>query len=452
MRIGRAAAGSLVIVALLALAIDPWPSAAAAPETSAPATGALLGAWVMQRNTATHYDSVVAFEELIGRRLAISHHYRAWDNRFWGEEALDVAAGRIPLITWGDWGSTPARDIAAGMHDGLITEKADAIEALGGAVLLRWAPEMASGQYGNADDYIAAWRRIHDLFDARGASNVEWVWCPTAWSFRNATAPAYYPGDAYVDWVCADGYNWYPHGEWKSFDEIFRWFYEWGSQRGKPLMIAEIGLMEDAARSDRKAAWIRDLVPELKARPNLKALVYFHARSPKGYEFWADTSTGSLAAFRGIAGDAYFTPSGSPQPLPTSSLPVPLPSPTSPPSRSCTINGTIGNDVLDGTAGRDVICAGAGDDVVRSVGGDDVIYGDAGNDTINAGGGADLVYAGDGSDTVYGIHQDDVEYGEAGDDFLGGGDGNDTQDGGAGTDRCDQGLGSGLQTSCERLV
>jgi hypothetical protein len=448
----------MVLVVLVALGGDPFSMAASASGSTAPTEGALFGAWVKQRNTDTHYESVVAFEQLIGRKLAISHHYRSWDNNYWGEEALDVAAGRYPLVTWGDWGKTPARDIAAGRHDGLIRGKADAIRALGGTVMVRWAPEMAGGSYGTASEYISAWRHIHGIFRDRGATNVEWVWCPTAFSFRNGTAPAFYPGDAYVDWICADGYNWYPaQGEWKTFADIFRWFYEWGSQRDKPLMIGETGVMEDPAMPGRKAGWFDQVVPALKAMPKVKAFVYFHARSPKGYEFWADTSSGALTAFKRMASDAYLDGEGAPVDPPVSSSPTPQPSPTptSSPGTSespCTIVGTSGADVIEGTMGADVICAGSGSDVVRAYGGDDVVYGGDGNDTLNAGAGADVVYAGEGNDTVYGILGDDTEYGEAGDDFIGGGDGSDRQDGGPGEDRCDQGAGSGPQTSCEHVM
>ena len=27
-------------------------------------------------------------------------------------------------------------------------------------------------------EYVAAWRHVHDIFTAVGATNVSWVWCP----------------------------------------------------------------------------------------------------------------------------------------------------------------------------------------------------------------------------------------------------------------------------------
>src|SRR5204863_5267335 len=113
----------------------------------------------------------------------------------------------------------------------------------------------------SAADFIAAWRHVHDVFVAEGATNVAWVWCPTAWKFisRNPWPPHYYPGNRYVDWIAADGYNWYPArsgSTWRSFRAVFADFYAWASGKGKPIMVAENGVQEDPARRRRKANWI----------------------------------------------------------------------------------------------------------------------------------------------------------------------------------------------------
>jgi Glycosyl hydrolase family 26 len=303
---------SILMIPLLCLVLAPANAPAGTPQTSvgaptvAPPSGALLGAWVKNQKGLTHYESVIRFERRIKRRLSIDNHFRTWDNRYWREEAKDLAAGRIPMVTWGDWGRTSAGEINTGSQDSLIREKARAIGALDGPVLLRWAPEMAGGNYGSAQSYIAAWERIRDLFAEEGATNVIWVWCPTAWSFETGAAEAYYPGDSQVDWIAADGYNWYPaKGRWKPLRDIFGGFYSWASARGKPLMIAATGTMEDPKRPRRKARWFRDVVRFLKQRPALKAFVYLHATSPKGYEFSVDTSRRSMRAFRRMAGRAY---------------------------------------------------------------------------------------------------------------------------------------------------
>ena len=78
----------------------------------------------------------------------------------------------------------------------------------------------------------------------------------TVQALPSGTAQAYYPGNAYVDWICADGYNWAPElpgASWRSFQEIFAPFYRWGRSTGKPMVIGEFGTVEGAPGA--KAAW-----------------------------------------------------------------------------------------------------------------------------------------------------------------------------------------------------
>jgi beta-mannanase len=110
-------------------------------------------------------------------------------------------------------GDQDTRQVATGADDELIRQRADAVAALGRPVLLRWFWEMDGRRYRNVAhsprEFVAAWRHLHDLFAERGADNVRWVWCPNATAFTDRTAQQFYPGDGYVDWVCADGYD-YP--------------------------------------------------------------------------------------------------------------------------------------------------------------------------------------------------------------------------------------------------
>ncbi|MBA3431153.1 MAG: hypothetical protein H0U16_06705 [Actinobacteria bacterium] len=295
-----------------------------------PESGALLGAWVQNGELPSHYDEVVAFEQELGRQLDIAHIYRPWDNLWWNEEEDHLADGRIPLISWTAAGTTAA-EINSGSQDGLIAEKADAIKALGTPVFLRFSYEMdqppSGPRYiGPPEQFIPAWRRVHDIFVARGATNAVWVWCAIAWNFSpkaQIKAPDFYPGNAYVDWIAADGYNWYPEkpgSKWKSFTEIFTYFYDWAAPKGKPIMIGENGVQEDPAQPGRKAGWLRDTAAAMKAMPLVKSYVYFHSMSPKGYNFRLDTSGSAFGAFTDLAMDPYYN-QGPPPPPPPDPLP-----------------------------------------------------------------------------------------------------------------------------------
>src|SRR5947208_885142 len=83
-------------------------------------------------------------------------------------------------------------------------------------------------------------QRIVTIFRNQGADNVRWVWCPNAWAFNDGTAQQFYPGDDFVDWTCADGYNWAPgrpRGQYPPFMDIFQGFYGWASLKNKPIMV-----------------------------------------------------------------------------------------------------------------------------------------------------------------------------------------------------------------------
>ncbi len=312
------------LVCLLAVA-----AAAAAPSAASregqrlvPTTGAWFGAYVKKRTEATHYDAVLGLENAIGRTLAIDHHYHAWNALTLREEGQDVSAGRIPLVSWpsGSWpAGVDANAILSGSQNAIIDAAADAFAKLGAPVFLRFAYEMdqgsSSGRYiGDPASFIAAWRYVHDRFVRRGATNVVWVWCGVASKYAAGTTQAYYPGGAYVDWVAADGFSFWPvqltpKGAWRSLQQIFGSFATWGASTGKPLMIAATGVQEDPSQPTRKAQWFADATAWLKATPTIKAFLYWSADHPTTNgpaQFWVDTSAASLSAYATMGRDPYF--------------------------------------------------------------------------------------------------------------------------------------------------
>jgi beta-mannanase len=154
---------------------------------------------------------------------------------------------------------------------------------------------------GSPASFIAAWKRIHTIFDRAGVTNVSWVWCPNAWGFATGDAQKFYPGDAYVDWLCADGYNWAPGrggDQWRSFEWAFQPFYDWASERAKPLMIGEFGVQE--RKPGEKAQWLRDAATTLQTKfTDIKAVVYFDVK--KKYNWRLSTSASSQHAFKALA-------------------------------------------------------------------------------------------------------------------------------------------------------
>jgi hypothetical protein len=301
------------IPAAPAPAAPPAPGGPSAPSAPPAGAGALFGAHLQppSRDVEAQKQDALRLEASLGRALDIDHNFYPWDVEFptW-REAWDLENGRIPMISWnGDL----TLGIAAGAQDGLIAQRADAVRALGRPVFIRWMWEMDGAR--KQDDslvpqsYVLAWRHIHDVFQSRGATNVEWVWCPNAFAFEaGADGPSYYPGDGYVDWICADGYNWNPgrvKAPWRSFSDIYSAFYTWGRAQGKPMMVGEFGVQERGP--GEKAAWLADARQAVKTRfPAIGAVVYFDAEAL--YDWRVDTSDSALAAFRDWARDPYFNP------------------------------------------------------------------------------------------------------------------------------------------------
>jgi beta-mannanase len=172
-----------------------------------------------------------------------------------------------------------------------------------------WYP-WGDGINGNTPDkYKQAWIHIHDIFEAEDVTNVKWVWCPNEASTTQTSHPMgdFYPGDAYVDWIALDGYNWAGASSepWHSFEEIF------GTSYGeilavaptKPLMIAEYASDE---RGGDKAQWIRDVKDVVPLKfPKIKALVWFN-NDQDGAWWRIDSSPSALQAYQELVADPYF--------------------------------------------------------------------------------------------------------------------------------------------------
>jgi hypothetical protein len=262
------------------------------------------------RTVDAEKTAVEGLEAQLGRTLDIDHNFYTWDAVFPTViERWDLQSGRIPMISWNGKDVT-TRQIANGRFDDLIRQRARQTKALGEDVLIRWFWEMDGNKKaafaGEPEEYIAAWRHIVTTFRAEGADNVRWVWCPNASAFNDGEAQQFYPGDDFVDWTCADGYNWAPGragDDYRSFKDIFGGFYAWASLHNKPIMVGEFGVQE--RNPGDKANWISAARDTIKSDfPLMRAVVYFN--SNKDYDWRLGTSDSAIAAFKQMANDPYF--------------------------------------------------------------------------------------------------------------------------------------------------
>ena len=198
--------------------------------------------------------------------------------------------------------------IARGNCDEFLKNIGKNLKQFGKPIFLRFAWEMnipsmdwqiAKTGSTNAD-FVSAWQKMHNIIYAENATNILWVFSP------DASSDSYkdiYPGDAYVEWIALDGYNWgttQPWSKWQSFSEIFTTAYNQITKiaPNKPLMIAEVNTTD---KGGDKAAWYKEMLESQIPLnfPKIKAVVFYNEnRSAKENVNWLlDISQASIDSF-----------------------------------------------------------------------------------------------------------------------------------------------------------
>ncbi len=267
----------------------------------------MLGAY-LDLSGMDEAQSMALRRQQLGRDLRILHRYYTWTDPL-PDSPAGLAPDTILLISWDGSAYAPVNN---GSQDELIGRAADALVRYRSPVFLRWAWEMNGDWFdwggprngNNPAGFVTAWRHVHDIFVARGATNVAWVWGPNAGSvppqpWNDMTK--YYPGDAYVDWVGVSGYLMGRETPDSLFAGLVR---SYGGR--KPIMIAETGALEKGGTV--KADWIDNLAAWVKAHPAVGVLVWFDTDNDKGTgKNWRiDSTPAALAAYRRLADDPHF--------------------------------------------------------------------------------------------------------------------------------------------------
>jgi hypothetical protein len=279
------------------------PTHAADSPILEPASGAWLGFFYGAGN-------VEQTAAKLGLTPRVHLTYYKWTDDWTGAVTqADLAAGRIPLVNWEPHG-IDFKKIVDGSLDATIVARAKGSKALGKKFFLDFAAEMNGDEAwsgNNAPLYVAAYRHIHDMFVAAGATNVIWAWCPNVTDINggNKNTMDYYPGDAYVDWTGVDGYNWgTKNGGWQSFQQVFAEIYPILAAKKKPIIIGE---MSSAQAGGDKAKWIDEIIPTLRTSfPLIKCVVWFDIN--KEADWRVSSSPESEAALIRMARDPYFNP------------------------------------------------------------------------------------------------------------------------------------------------
>jgi PA14 domain/Glycosyl hydrolase family 26/CARDB len=277
--------------------------------------------------TTGYAGGIAGREAQLGRKVTVHNMFAAWTDRIPGPAQIDdVANGRIPMITWQPVNTT-LTDIASGVYDANIIARAQFVKAFGSTILLRFAHEMNGNWYpwsgssnGGATsgpaNYIAAWRHVHDLFVAQGATNVAWVWCVNQGDVPGAAWnhwTNYYPGDSYVDWVGIDAYNWgttnTTSGGWRTLSSMLTASAYSDYAATKPIMLAETASAESGGNKDQ---WIYDLGTTIKTSfPSVEAVLWFD-KTGSSTEWPVDSSSPALTAYTNVGMDSYYGGPGFP--------------------------------------------------------------------------------------------------------------------------------------------
>jgi hypothetical protein len=263
---------------------------------------AMLGSYLSLRGR-TLTESLALRRKQLGRDQRIVHKYYPWSGYHPTSEP-DVPPDAVLMVSWH---GTTYQKINSGASDKNIIAMATALAAMKRPVLLRWGWEMNGNWFAwdgthngkKPSGYITAWRRMHKLFRAHGATNVAWVWGPNWNSGPNVSwnkFQHYYPGDAYVDWVGVSGYNFDGESPSTLFSPIVKAY-----GKRKPIILAETAAVSHGTHT--KARWIKKLSAYVAATPSIGAVVWFDTDDQTGvkHNFRPDTDAEALAAYRAMA-------------------------------------------------------------------------------------------------------------------------------------------------------
>lgn len=247
-------------------------------------------------------QNVLPLEAELNVTFDIVHWFTHWRAPFEAQPIQKAfALGRAPLITW-ETDTVSLDDINNGSQDAYIRSWAQGYAELGGEVYIRLFPEMNGDWtpwHGDSGKLKQAWIRIVTLFREEGATNAKWVWSPNVTDEPRTRANQmenYYPGDAYVDLMGIDGYNWGSTRNWSTwtpFEQLFVQAYNrLSTLANKPIWIVETASTEHGGN---KAMWIDEMLSS-NAFPRVEAVIWFNEE--KETDWRLESSQSSAAAFK----------------------------------------------------------------------------------------------------------------------------------------------------------
>jgi hypothetical protein len=309
------------------------------PTAQATSTGVEFGANATARSGETQQAAVLRLERTSGSHLDVVREFLNWDSPFpasfdtWLRDTDHTLILSVKSHT--SRGTLRWADIAAAQPGSTVYSQiegwADKIKGYGVPIYFAFNHEPESGassDMGTPADFVAAWRKIHDVFAAHEVTNVKFIWIMTAYSFQVGPtagnyAPKYFPGDDYVDAMGIDAYNSYTchsgsPNPWKTLEQIIKPFRDFGAAHpDKELWLTEWASTEDPANPTRKAQWFAQAQALFKRSDYAQFQGISAFDKVNGTCKWVtDSSSASLAAFAAMATDPFYNGGITPPPPP----------------------------------------------------------------------------------------------------------------------------------------
>jgi hypothetical protein len=285
---------------LAAVALVTFALAAGTTSAYGSTPGIVFGASVQAAKGEKLPAALTRFQGDVGRTMGAVRDFLSWNSPFpTAYETGMKAAGTTVLLSVRsrnlDGTAVPWASIAAAQPGSPLYLQmqswADRIRDFGAPIYVTFQhePEASSNiALGTATDFIAAWQNWVTILRGEGATNAKAMWITTAFAYTvkpndRRLASNWYPGDAYVDAIGTDAYNWFTcrtgiTTAWMSVQQLIEGMRKFSLLHpGPELWLTEFASVEDPATPGRRAQWIAD-AEALLQQPNysrFRGVIYF---------------------------------------------------------------------------------------------------------------------------------------------------------------------------------
>jgi len=251
--------------------------------------------------TGNSMESLEEFEKIIGKKPDINAFFIDLRDSFPFRLASYLGNNNQIMLLYLEQNDISLDDVISGKYDSSIKQLSIDIKNNAKQVILAPLHEMngnwnsLNGTAGNnkPDKVIAEWRHIYDIFSENNVDNVKWAFVVNNESVPDIPANdmgVYYPGDAYVDYVGVDGFNF--GNPWQSYDELFLNALNKLSIYNKPMYIFSFA----SAQGPQKSVWIQDALSKIYSDKRIKGWVWFNENKEEDWRIWSDEN--SLQSFQ----------------------------------------------------------------------------------------------------------------------------------------------------------